>query len=190
MPNINLLPSEKGSRKKLGSVLFLIVIGFLWIGVCYWLFVEIQKEIEFSSKDLNLKQEEVASLEKELTAINLEINSLPTESKEVIIIEKNLEIINQKNVTVFPEIFPFLLGLSGATPEGAWITKLETKNELCRVEGYAFRAQDVSDFLKNTKRVDGVARVKLVEVKRELFPSRKIPLHHFKLEVVLGEGRG
>lgn len=189
MPNINLLPSESSRRKGLGSIIFLLLTALIWVGVCFFLYRNIQNEIAIADKEYSIKKEEVAALEKELLGLNEQLSTTVVE-EEGTALEKRGGIAPREAVAVFPEIFPLLSGLSLATPKGAWITKLETKKEICLVEGYAFKTQDISDFLRNAKGIDGVSKAKLLETKREIFPNRKIPLHHFQLELKLGGGTG
>ena len=187
MPNINLLPKSEGGTKKIGSIIFLLIVGVIWIAVCYAIYSKVEGEIESAKNEYSMKSEEVASLEKELKELNEDLSKVTVEENIVI---KRKEISINDNIQVIPEIFTFLLNLPTATPSGAWITKLDTKNEICKIEGYAFLAQDVSGFIKQIRGVDGVSKVKLVETKLELFPNRKIPLQHFQLELTLGGGKG
>ena len=187
MPNINLLPSESVRRKGLGSIIFLLLIALIWVGACFWLYRNIQSEIAIADKEYSIKKEEIASLEKELTGLNEQLSSTAVE-EEIVIVERKNGSVKKESLGVYPEIFPLLSGLSSAMPQGAWVTKVETKNGICLVEGYAFKTQDISDFLRNARGIDGVTKAKLIETKREVFPNRKIPLHHFQFELTLGGG--
>lgn len=186
VPNINLLPGSNHKGKKLGGIIFLIFVSLVWMVVCFWLTTTINKEIAGAKNEYSTKEEDVATLEKKLTELNEAINVAESEAAGAT--GKVAPKVSKEDFVVIPEIFPLLIGLETAAPKGAWITRLETKNELCRIEGFALRAQDVSEFLRNARGIDGVTKATLVETKRDLFPNRKIPLHHFQLEVTLGGG--
>lgn len=189
MPNINLLPSESNRRKGLGSIIILLLIALIWVAVCFFLYRDIQNEISIAEKEFSIKKVEVDKLENELSGLKEQLSTKVLEEEKLTSEDKG-SVSAKQPLGVYPEIFPLLSGISLATPKGAWITKLETKKEICLIEGYAFKTQDISDFLRNAKGIDGVYKAKLLETKREIFPNRKIPLHHFQLELTLGGGTG
>lgn len=190
MPNINLLPSESGRRKGLSSIIFLLLTALIWVGVCFWLYRDIQNEIVIADKEYSIKKDEIVSLEKELASLNEQLSSVAVKEEVITVEERKSGPVRKESLAVYPEIFPLLTTLSPAMPRGAWITRLESKNGICLIEGYAFKTQDISDFLRNARGIDGVAKARLLETKREVFPNRKIPLHHFQFELKLGGGAG
>lgn len=197
MPDFNLLPGRRGTPKlgrRTRGIVLILALGILEIVGCFYLYKDVTKKITETQQTRQTLDQEVATLEKELEAVVAETAALPP-----------LEEIEQAKpkvpprpspaqptkaeiptIMIIPSLLPFLEQLPSATPVGAWIHRLEEKDGICLIEGYAFQANDVSSLLTAIKGLPGVIRTNLVETKQELFPNRKIPLQHFTLELSLG----
>ncbi|MCX7991304.1 MAG: PilN domain-containing protein [Proteobacteria bacterium] len=168
MIKINLLPYREIEKKEKILFQFVImisamVISLVIVGIVHWRVVAYEKD-KITERD-ELKNE-IAELDKKLG----QIDKIKGQKSEI---ERKLGVIDTLNTKriVSTEL---VYKIGEAVPESVWLTNLQDKDKEVAIDGEAYSANDVSNFMERLGRVGLFTKVNLISLDQQVKGNVKI----------------
>lgn len=168
MIKINLLPYREIEKKEKILFQFIVmvsamVLALIIVAVVHWRVV-IYEESKIKERD-ELKSE-IAELDKKIG----QIDKIKSQKSEI---ERKLSVIDNLNTKriVSTEL---IYKIGEAVPESVWLTNLQDKEKEVAIDGEAYTANDVSNFMERLGRVGLFTKVNLISLDQQMKGNVKV----------------
>jgi type IV pilus assembly protein PilN len=177
MPNINLLPWRQEARlRRNKEFLTLAVLSVIFmLGIVALVHLQFIQWIDYQQRRNDFLQGQINKLDEKIK----EIAVLEDKKKRL---EARMDIIRKLQASR-PEVVHLFNQLVATLPEGVYYRKLEQKDLLLNLEGFAQSNARVSTLMRNIGNSQWLEQPKLEEIKAESKGTDLAKLYAFKLVV-------